>query len=333
LYAAIWQPLEEHLKGVSSIYFSPSGLLHKVSFNAIPVSDGKRLVDIYDLNLVSSTREITRRNRDVQRPRSAVVYGGLFFDLNEDIIRREAAVYQRTENGVQTTSVLPADTLRGTSWKYLQFTKTEVTAISSLLTRNNIQTVLFDEAKGNKESFLNLNGKKYEVIHLATHGFFIEDIEKKYEEQERLERLGGGRQSFENPLMRSGLILSGGNNAWVGDAVEGVENGILFADDVAKMNLLGAQLVVLSACETGLGVVNNSEGVFGLQRAFKLAGAETLIISLWMVSDLVSSEFMTAFYTLWLSGMSKQEAFKEAQKQIRSTYPSPYHWAAFVLVD
>jgi len=114
-----------------------------------------------------------------------------------------------------------------------------------------------------------------------------------------------------------------------------VEDGILSADEVAKMNLVGTELVVMSACETGLGAVNNSEGVFGLQRAFKLAGAQTLIMSLWKVDDRGTVDIMNEFYKNWLAGKSKQEAFKEAQRSMRSNthYASPYYWAAFVMMD
>ena len=169
---------------------------------------------------------------------------------------------------------------------------------------------------------------------MATHGFFIEDIEKNYEDRERLERLGG-QSALENPLLRSGLLLAGANNSWTGKPVDGVEDGILFADEVARMNLLGTDLVVMSACETGLGTVNNGEGVFGLQRAFKLAGVNTLIMSLWSVSDEATSILMRVFYQTWLSGKSKQDALKEAQKTLRGTpqFSAPFFWAAFVMMD
>jgi CHAT domain-containing protein len=171
---------------------------------------------------------------------------------------------------------------------------------------------------------------------LATHGFFLEDIEQKPEDRERVQRLGGGGQkAAENPLLRSGLILAGGNFAWSGAPIDGVEDGILTADEIARLNLTGTALVVLSACQTGLGDVNNSEGVFGLQRAFKLAGVETLIMSLWEVNDRATAQLMSAFYDQWLSGKSKQEAFKAAQRQVRANarYADPYFWAAFVLMD
>jgi len=192
---------------------------------------------------------------------------------------------------------------------------------------------VYTGAGGNEESFKNLSGKKISLIHIATHGFFIQDVEKDHDNRELLQRVGGGQKAIENPLLRSGLMLAGGNNAWTNNPVEGVEDGILFADEVARMNLVGTSVVVLSACETGLGEVNNSEGVFGLQRAFKLAGAETLIMSLWEVSDEATMFLMERFYANWLSGMDRQSAFKQARRALRADYEAPFYWAAFVLMD
>jgi len=347
LYNAIWQPLEEALEGVNTVFYSPSGQLHRISFNAIP-KDGKRLSDIYDLNLVSTTREVTYRNRIAQKPQSVVIYGGLEYNVNETIMRQEALVYKLPETETQIVSVsqqrrrnrtasraLSRAASRGGIWGYLFYTSEESRVIQRILENNKVNVVSLSGAKGNKESFFNLDGKKMSVIHLATHGFFEPDIKVNYEKREMLERIGGGLSVIENPLLRSGLILSGGNHAWIGRPVEGVENGILLADDVAKMNLVGTELVVMSACETALGVVDNSEGVFGLQRAFKLAGAQTLIMSLWKVDDLATSLLMGAFYENWLSGKTKQDAFKEAQRKMRADarYASPFYWAAFVLMD
>ena len=334
LYNAVWRPLEEVLQGVTTVYYSPSGLLNKVSFSAIPVGDDSRLMDVYNLNMVSSTREVVyRQNNAAQLPRSAVVYGGLLYDLTEDRMRQEALAYQN--QGTQISSALPQNFTRGGTWSYLFYTSTESNSIHRQLNDSNISAVLYNAARGNKESFKSLDGMRTGIIHLATHGFFQNDIERNYEEQERLRQLGGGNRAVENPLMRSGLILAGGNNAWSGSPVEGIENGILFADDVARMNLLGAEIVVLSACETGLGEVDNSEGVFGLQRAFKLAGAQTLVMSLWEVSDDATTTLMEQFYRNWLGGKSKQEAMKEAQRVLRADprYESPFYWAAFVVMD
>jgi len=336
LFNLIWEPLEKELNGVTTIYYSPSKLFHKIAFNALPVDDSYevRLTDKYNLNLVSSTREVTYRNRPEVSLSSAVVYGGLLYDLDGEEMMRESLAYNVPESGTQVSSVLPKNRSIGEEWKwgYLEWTEEESANIRQLLEENRIPVILYNGAKGNKESFKNLSAKKMPVIHLATHGFFLQDIKDNREERERLERLGG-KKAFENPLLRSGLILAGGNNAWTGKPVEGVENGILFADDVAKMNLVGTELVVMSACETGLGTVDNSEGVFGLQRAFKLAGAQTLIMSLWEVNDEATSVMMNEFYRNWLSGKSKKEAFKAAQNKVRDEYESPFYWAAFVMMD
>jgi CHAT domain-containing protein len=336
LYNAVWKPLEKVLKGVTTVYYSPSGLLHKVSFSAIPVNAKSRLMDKYGLNLVSSTREVVYlKTKTAGRPNSAVVYGGLDYTVDADTMREEALAYNVPVTDTRGSAVFPTDGTRGGPWNFLGGSLDESRDIQRLLEGRQIRVIRYSGVKGNKESFKALSGKKTSIIHLATHGFFMEDVEKDYEKQERLERLGGGRKAYENQLLRSGLILAGGNNAWTGKPVEGVENGILFADDVAKMNLLGAELIVLSACVTALGNVNNSEGVFGLQRAFKLAGAQTLVMSLWEVNDKATSIIMGEFYRNWLSGMSKQEAFKAAQRSLRKDgrFSEPYFWAACVMMD
>jgi CHAT domain-containing protein len=337
LYKAIWQPLENALKGVTTVYYSPSGLLHKVAFNAIPINEDSRLMDKYNLNLVSSTREVAYlKNKTAGVPRSAVVYGGLLYDTDENTMRKESLVYKAPETGTMISAALPAG-LRGSrkGWGYLPGAAAEQEIIQQMLTEKKISPAIYSGTGGNEESFKALNSKKTAILHLATHGFFIEDIEKSEGDRELLHRIGGGQRAFENPLLRSGLILSGGNRAWTNNSVTGVEDGILFADEVAQLNFLGTDLVVLSACETALGEVNNSEGVFGLQRSFKLAGAQTLVMSLWTVDDSATGELMEHFYRNWLSGKSKQDAMKEAQRSLRSDpdFESPFYWAAFVLMD
>lgn len=137
-------------------------------------------------------------------------------------------------------------------------------------------------------------------------------------------------------MLRSGLILAGGNHAWkTGKPVrEGMEDGILTAYEISQMNLSNTELVVLSACETGLGDIQGNEGVYGLQRAFKIAGVKYLVMSLWQVDDKQTSRLMTLFYKKWLTEkMPVPEALRAAQNELRKRGFDPFYWAGFVVVE
>ena len=136
-------------------------------------------------------------------------------------------------------------------------------------------------------------------------------------------------------MIRSGLILAGANKAWTtGKGLADAEDGVLTAYEISQLDLSNTELVVLSACETGLGDIDGNEGVYGLQRAFKIAGAKYLIMSLWQVPDYATQELMTLFYSLWLDDkMTIPDAFHTAQKQMREKFPQPLDWAGFVLVE
>ncbi|GBU28365.1 hypothetical protein R84B8_01923 [Treponema sp. R8-4-B8] len=338
LFEYVWKPLEQELKGVTTIYYSPSGLLHKIAFNALPIDDSfkKRLTDRYNLNLVSSTSEVTRVSRNKKETvqiTSAVLYGGLDYNADETAMRAAAQSFKQEAVASAASSVPPQGVTRGAAWDPLPATRVEVQNIQGYLKKKKIANTLFQDSMGNEESFRQLSGKKTGLIHLATHGFFLPDTKRPTDDRQQ-QQSSGALKPIDNPLLRSGILLAGGNHAWTNEPVEGVESGILTAAKIAGMNLLGAKLVVLSACQTGLGDVKNGEGVFGLQRAFKLAGVETLIMSLWEVSDEATALLMSTFYNEWLiSGKSRQEAFKEAQKKVRAKYKAPFYWAAFVMMD
>jgi CHAT domain-containing protein len=128
-------------------------------------------------------------------------------------------------------------------------------------------------------------------------------------------------------------MFAGCNYAWSGKTpIDGVEDGIATAYEISQLDLSNTELVVLSACETALGDVKGNEGVFGLQRAFKMAGVKKMIVSLWQVPDKETVELMTNFYTYWINGKSISSAFYQAQEEMRKKYP-PYFWAAFVLIE
>jgi len=166
---------------------------------------------------------------------------------------------------------------------------------------------------------------------LATHGFSLPDAEQK-----RKDNFDNSDNQFtlaDNPLLRSGIIMAGANRVWGGaEPVAGKEDGIVTAYEISNMDLSNTDLVVLSACETALGDIRGTEGVFGLQRAFKLAGVQNMILSLWQVPDKETADLMSLLYTNKLKGMTNYEAFNDAQDVMRKKY-SPYYWAAFVLIE
>ena len=339
LYRKVWQPLVSELQGIKTIYYSPSGMLHQIAFAAIPSHDGL-LTDKYDLQRVSSTREIASITAENQKTKkdiglnpiqnNAVVFGGLFYDVESDLLIAEAQKY----NVPVSFASLPRSIRRDSTWRYLPGSLIEAERIVRYFDEHNIPNRLYSEASGTEEAFKSISGTATEIVHLATHGFFIDDFDDM-QHYGLVRHIGGSdRSRFDNPLLRSGLLLAGSNRAWKGEQViEGIDDGVLTAEEISQMNITGTKLVVLSACNTGLGEAQTAEGVFGLQRAFKLAGAETIVMSLWEVPDDATTELMTAFYSIWLSGKTKREAFAEAQRIVRDEYGEAFTWAGFVMVD
>ena len=175
------------------------------------------------------------------------------------------------------------------------------------------------------------------ILHVATHGFFAPYVAEHRDANEggsqvvasgrRLDRVG----TLPNPMLRSGLALAGANTwAQDGNPPAEAEDGILTAEDVTGLDLLDTELVVLSACETGLGEVHLGEGLFGLQRAFTIAGATTLVMSLWKVPDRQTSDLMARFYEGLVQGKPRIEALRDAQLHVRSRDREPFYWGAFI---
>jgi CHAT domain-containing protein/tetratricopeptide (TPR) repeat protein len=335
----VWQPLEQYLSGIETVCYSPSGKLNQIAFAALPVSDSLTLNDMYSLHLLSSTREIVRMKKQQAAflpVRQAVEYGGISYDVTENADLLAASKPYQSDNTelftMQSRALLVDSTRSG--WNFLQGTEQEVIDIESILKKSKIPNIKYMGVLANEESFKALSGQSPELLHIATHGFFLED-EKQIRETGFMQMMGmDENRPYVNSMLRSGLLFAGANRAWQNkNVIEGIEDGILTAEEISQLNLSNTKLVVLSACETGLGEVQNSEGVFGLQRAFKLAGIKTLVMSLWKVDDTATSEFMTVFYQNLMSGKTKFAAFREAQQTIRTKYKNPYYWAAFVMMD
>jgi CHAT domain-containing protein len=328
----IWSPLEKVVSPGEKVYFSPAGIIHQLAIENLPFDDTTTLGDRYQMYRLSSTKELAL-HKEESHNQLAVLYGGLQCDLPEEKMMAESKKYEKPET-LYAMRGYTNDTAVRSGWKFLEGTKPEVDKISQLMKEKHYQVMEFTGETGNEESFKSLSGKKEGIIHIATHGFF-QSIDESRKNIFMMQRIGDQQQekAIVDPMLRSGLILAGGNKAWQGEKIpENIEDGVLTAREISRMDLRGTDLVVLSACETGLGEVS-SEGVFGLQRSFKQAGVQTLVMSLWQVNDEATRYLMTEFYSGLLSGKDKREAFLEAKQKCKKEYPYPKLWAAFIMLD
>ncbi|HMU46775.1 MAG TPA: CHAT domain-containing protein [Chitinophagaceae bacterium] len=332
LYSLIWEPLEAQLKGISSIYFATAGDLYKIAFAALPVNKTEVLSDRYRLYQLYTTGSVVNKiTTGISVSDKIILYGGVQYDADSASIRKATVQYNGND---LVTRAIPEDLMRegANEFNYLPGSESEVSTIENLAKLKKYEATGYKGINATEESFKSLNGNNSPaVLHIATHGFFFPDpIDNKKDE-----KMGGAivfRQS-DNPLIRSGLALAGANNAWKGIPVDGVEDGILTSYEISNMYLPNTKLAVLSACETGLGDIQGSEGVYGLQRAFKMAGVQNLVMSLWRVDDKAASEFMQEFYKNLFAKQNINDAFYNAQVMMKTRYRNdPYKWAAWILV-
>jgi len=314
LYQLIWQPIEKLLGKAKTVYLSPSGLLHQVAFSALPYPAKKGtqyIADRYAVWQVGSTRQLTTPTRidDTYKSiTSATLYGGIQYD-----------------------SVLTATTKkRPNAWPFLPGTQREVAQIGQFIGPKATQKTGLSATETDLKA---QSGQSPSLLHVATHGFGFTGPSVAEPGDSATTSGGATFQKIANPLFRTGLLMAGANRVWAGGRPNlGEDDGILTAYEVANLNLSNTKLVVLSACETALGDIQGSEGVFGLQRAFKMAGAGYLLTSLWPVPDETTSDLMTLFYQNWKRHKTLRAAYQKTQQQMRQKYP-PAVWAAFVLIE
>ncbi len=333
LYNLIFHPLEKYLHNGETIYFSPVSGLHKVNLQAIATGGHQRLMDRYVLVEVSSTAKIIENaGRKGTAPLSnAFLIGGVDYNEGIEDMTLEASYYSRfySQSNLATRSAN-----RG-AWDPIPGTLFETQQIDSILNKHKVSSVLLCGGKANEEAFKSLDGKSPEVIHLSTHGFFYE------EKEDAATRYFDNTASYANkrlPMQYSGILLAGANNAWLGNQLPAnVEDGILTAEEISQLDLCGTEIAVLSACETGLGEIDDIDGVYGLQRGFKMAGVETIVMSLWKIPDDATKILMVKFYENLMAGKSKHQSLKDSQKYLRQVdngkYDKPEYWASFIMLD
>ena len=296
-YNYYWAPLEAEVKGKKKIYVSLDGVYNQINLYTLKKTGSDFLINQYDIILIGNARDIVSINNKSHAPgKKATLIGNPDYGTDKSL------------------PPLPA-------------TKTEVDGINKVLKSSGYQVSEFTE-KNATENNLKLS-KDVSILHIATHGFFFPDIEKASWP------IGvSADNAKDNVLLRSGLVLTGVlESDKMNPTMDSVSNGVMTSYEAMNLDLKGTKLVVLSACETGLGEVKAGEGVYGLQRAFLVAGADALIMSLWKVDDAATQQLMNNFYANWIKNGDKQKAFKQAQLQLMTKYKEPYYWGAFVMME
>jgi CHAT domain-containing protein len=325
LRAAVFDPLRSALGERTRLFLAPDGDLTRLPFEVLPTADGRRLIDDYHISYLSVGRDVLLFGvASTNQPSAPLVAADPDFDLRSDGAPTSAEI-------TEPLGRRSRDLDRGKRpFERLPGTREEGKQVADKLgVQPLLQAAVLEHRLKACQSPL--------ILHIATHGLFMADQERdSSEHQVAVAKLlmgswMSGLLVSENPLLHSGLALAGANCESKGFIPpHEAEDGILTAEDVSGLDLLATELVVLSACGTGLGEVHTGEGVFGLRRAFILAGAKTLVMSLWKVPDKQTQELMVDFYRRILVGRPRADALREAQLAMKAEYPDPYYWGAFI---
>lgn len=302
-YGVFWKPIAEGIGQSSTIYLSADGVYNQINLEAIVTPDGKYVIDNANIVLVSNTKDLYLRkikSKNDGGSNTASMFGNPQFYM--------------TAYSKQVIAPLPG-------------TEKEVAQLQFMLKEKGWITSEYLEQAATEEQVKGVNSPK--IFHIATHGFYKPSPQLTLEAE-----LESSEATLnQNPLMRTGLLLRG-----AGDLMEktsynyNMENGILTAYEAMSLNLDKTDLVVLSACETGLGDLEAGEGVYGLQRAFLVAGARVLVMSMFKVDDAATQRLMLKFYQKWLNSGQLRQSFVEAKKELRTEYPEPIYWGAFMMI-
>jgi CHAT domain-containing protein/Tfp pilus assembly protein PilF len=322
-YAKILEPAAGSFGDATHLIFSPDGELQLIPFDSLMDDRGRYLVERYSTTYLTTGRDLLRLQ--VARPsknKPLIVADPFFGAPTDEGVAQAKATTARTTSGVggARRSITVGEDLSAIYFAPLAGTALEARSIKALFP----DATLLSGKQVTEAAIRKVEGPS--LLHIATHGFFLEDSESSGSD-----RVGSAKKKTgmipENPLLRSGLALSGANSHRAG-----AENGILTALQASGLNLWGTKLVTLSACDTGIGEVKDGEGVYGLRRAFFLAGTQSLVMSLWPVSDAVTREMMVDYYTGLKNGLGRGEALRQAELAMlkRKGRQHPFYWASFI---
>ena len=330
LYTLIWKPIADKIGDAKTIYVSLGGVYNNINLNTLYNPEtGKYLLEEKDIRIVNSARDFVlskEQEKKIYTTNTAALFGFPDFNGNTTVAIDSTDFLASTRD--LNSFWLDSLTRGGLKANPLPATKIEVENISSTLKSKGWQVNSYLAENASETTIKKQESPR--ILHIATHGYFFPDIPI---EKDNTRFLGMDRQQVvQDPMLRSGLLFTGANRTLKGEESKG-ENGLLSAAEASLLDLRETELVVLSACETGKGEVKNSEGVYGLRKAFSDAGAKNIIMSLWKVDDKVTQEFMSRFYEIWLNEKTSiRVAFNKTQLEIKAKYPEPYYWGAFILV-
>lgn len=325
----IWTPLREYIQKYDTIYFAPCDILNNIAIEHLPdLEGGGYMSDNHVIYRFSNTRELVLSHNKVGKY-GVGLFGGMIY--NTDFTNKDES-QKSTQNYI--------DAIRG-GHSYLPNSKIEVEKIDSIMKSFNICSYIYTGLDGTEENLKKMCQQESPyILHIATHGMYYskEDIDDTPD----CSKLSFMKRSSHNniytedlALTQSVLLFTGADGTNKSDnSPIAYNDGNLTAQEIASLNLNNTDLVVLSACQSGLGEIK-ADGVFGLQRGFKKAGVNSLLMSLWDVDDNATQLLMVTFYQNLLSGKSKQESLHLAQKTLRQSgyYNDPYYWAGFILLD
>jgi CHAT domain-containing protein/Tfp pilus assembly protein PilF len=342
LYDLVFAPVRTALGDVKEVFVSPDGNLNLIPFEVLQGPEGKYLIEDYTFNYLSAGRDVLGFGQVGGKGNKAMLMGDPDFDAGS----KEDESAPGKLNVEDTMKITKRSTdMHGLHFTRLPGTREEVKAIQSLLGESRADIYTGNNAL---EEVLRQQKEPPGILHLATHGFFLNDLDlsnlgygildRGIHEVSIVPKTTRKKVKIENPLLRSGIALAGANNTLKLEDTE-KSDGIVTAEKILGLRLRGTDMVVLSACETGLGEVNNGEGVFGLCRAFTQAGARSLVMSMWSVPDKETKELMVEFYKNIQSGkMNRCQALRQAElKQIKTVkerygITNPFYWGAFVFM-
>ena len=328
LREALFDPLEKVLDDHKRLILAPDGDLYRLPFGVLPADKERYIIEDYHISYVGAGRDIVRFGAGRTPGAAAPV---VIADPDYDLEAGAKSVQTQGEAAQERQS---RDMVRYAShFERLPGTRVEGEHIAAML---GVKALEGGSATKRKVE----DARSPRILHIATHGFFLPDQQRPPGEKEfqtdwgksgAAEKANPLSRGMENPLLRSGLVLAGANTWLQGKVLSPeAEDGILTAEDASGLDLLLTDLVVLSACQTGLGDIKAGEGVFGLRRAFLLAGAKTLLMSLWKIPDEETRMLMEGFYKRILEGRPRAEALREAQLEVKAVSPDPLFWGAFI---